>query len=51
MAMEEASSKGLGAVALGSKMIDPPVARQAQVLVDNAIKLGLISVDWRKEEE
>ncbi|MBD3278937.1 MAG: citrate lyase ACP, partial [Candidatus Aegiribacteria sp.] len=50
MAMEEAEKKGLGAVALGSKMIDPPVARQAQVLVDNALKLGLISLDWRKEE-
>ncbi|OPL17746.1 MAG: hypothetical protein AVO35_08780 [Candidatus Aegiribacteria sp. MLS_C] len=51
MAMEEATRKGLGAVALGSKMIDPPVARQAQVLVDNAVRLGLISVDWRSEEE
>ena len=28
-AMEEAKAKGLGAIALGSKMIDPPVARQA----------------------
>lgn len=50
MAMERAAEEGLGAVALGSKMIDPPVARQAQVLVDNAIRLGLISVDWRDEE-
>lgn len=50
MAMEEASRKGLGAVALGSKMIDPPVAKQAQVLVDNAMRLGLISVNWRDEE-
>lgn len=51
MAMEEATRKGLGAVALGSKMIDPPVARQAQALVDNAVRLGLLSVDWRSEEE
>ncbi len=29
-AMKEAEEKGLGAVALGSKMIDPPVARQAR---------------------
>lgn len=29
-AMKDAEEKGLGAVALGSKMIDPPVARQAR---------------------
>jgi len=51
MAMEQAVSEGLGAVALGSKMIDPPVAKQAQVVVDNAIRLGLISVNWREEEK
>mgnify|MGYP006278210737 FL=1 len=51
MAMERAAEEGLGAVALGSKMIDPPVARQAQVLVDNAVRLGLISIDWRDEEK
>jgi citrate lyase subunit beta/citryl-CoA lyase len=50
MAMERATREGLGAIALGSKMIDPPVAKQAQVLVDNAVRLGLISIDWRKEE-
>ncbi len=50
MAMEQAISEGLGAVALGSKMIDPPVAKQAQVVVDNAIRLGLISINWREEE-
>ncbi len=49
LAMEKASREGLGAVALGSKMIDPPVARQAQTLVDNAVRLGLISIDWRDE--
>ena len=49
MAMEQAASEGLGAVALGSKMIDPPVAKQAQVVVDNAIRLGLISIDWREK--
>lgn len=47
LAMEKAQREGLGAVALGSKMIDPPVARQAGVVVDNALRLGLISIDWR----
>lgn len=51
MAMEQAASEGLGAVALGSKMIDPPVAKQAQVVMDNAIRLGLISINWREEEK
>lgn len=32
-AMREAQEKGLGAVALGSKMIDPPVARQAEAVL------------------
>jgi len=32
-AMEEAKAKGLGAIALGSKMIDPPVARQAMAVL------------------
>jgi citrate lyase subunit beta/citryl-CoA lyase len=32
-AMKEAEEKGLGAVALGSKMIDPPVARQAMAVL------------------
>ncbi len=50
MAMAQAASEGLGAVALGSKMIDPPVAKQAQVVMDNAIRLGLISINWQKEE-
>ena len=32
-AMKEAEEKGLGAVALGSKMIDPPVAKQAMAVL------------------
>lgn len=32
-AMKEAQEKGLGAIALGSKMIDPPVARQAMAVL------------------
>lgn len=50
LAMEEAEQQGLGAVALGSKMIDPPVARQAQNLVDNAVRLGVMPKDWRDSE-
>jgi len=31
--MREAEEKGLGAIALGSKMIDPLVARQAMAVL------------------
>jgi citrate lyase subunit beta/citryl-CoA lyase len=41
-AFETAQTAGLAVVSLGSKMIDPPVIRQAQRLVDQARELGLI---------
>ena len=41
-AFEEAGKKGLGVVALGSKMIDAPVVARAQRTIDLAVKLGLI---------
>jgi citrate lyase subunit beta/citryl-CoA lyase len=41
-AFEKAQAAGLGVVSLGSKMIDPPVVKQAQRLVDQARQLGLI---------
>ena len=49
MAFEEARGKGLGVVALGSKMIDPPVVLRAQKIVDLAIKLGLLPGNWMNE--
>ena len=39
-AFEEAQAEGLGVVSLGSKMIDPPVVRQAQRLVERARAAG-----------
>ena len=44
----EAEEKGLGVVSLGTKMIDPPVVKRAQRTIDLALKLGLISEDWRQ---
>ncbi|HXZ81273.1 MAG TPA: aldolase/citrate lyase family protein [Terriglobales bacterium] len=41
-AFEEARSKGLGVVSLGSKMIDPPVVQRALKLVSRARQMGLI---------
>jgi citrate lyase subunit beta/citryl-CoA lyase len=44
-----AGEKGLGVVALGSKMIDPPVVKRAQKIIDLALSLNLIQPDWRKK--
>ena len=42
-AFEEAQSKGLAVVSLGSKMIDPPVVNRALKLVERAKAMGAIS--------
>lgn len=40
-AFEEAQAKGLGAVSLGSKMIDPPVVKRAVRVVEMAKAMGM----------
>jgi citrate lyase subunit beta / citryl-CoA lyase len=45
----EAAAKGLGVVSLGTKMIDPPVVKRAQKLIDLAITMGKLSSNWREE--
>lgn len=47
IAFEEADSKGLGVVSLGTKMIDPPVVKRAQNTIDVAVKLGKLPAKWR----
>ncbi len=42
-----AGEKGLGVVSLGTKMIDPPVVKRAQKIIDLAIKIKLIDKNWR----
>jgi citrate lyase subunit beta/citryl-CoA lyase len=44
-----AGEKGLGVVALGTKMIDPPVVKRAQKLIDLAISLGKLDLSWREQ--
>ncbi len=44
-----AEEKGLGVVALGSKMIDAPVVKRARKVVNLAISLGILGEDWRTE--
>jgi len=41
-AFDDAQSRGLGVVRLGTKMIDPPVVLRAQRLVQNAQRMGLL---------
>jgi citrate lyase subunit beta / citryl-CoA lyase len=49
-AAREAEAKGLGAVAVGSKMVDPPVVRQAFRTVELAIAGGGLAADWESAE-
>jgi len=44
-AFEKAEAEGLGVVSLGSKMIDPPVVKQAQRTVAQARQIGLLPAD------
>jgi citrate lyase subunit beta/citryl-CoA lyase len=48
-AFEDARKKGLGVVALGTKMIDPPVVARAQKTIELAVRLGLLSENWMVE--
>jgi len=41
--------RGLGVVALGSKMIDPPVVARAVKIIDLSVSLGLLPVNWMDE--
>lgn len=50
LAFEDAQSRGLGVISLGSKMIDPPVVKRALHTVDLAILNGLLPEDWRNNE-
>ncbi|MEN8123233.1 MAG: aldolase/citrate lyase family protein [Bacteroidota bacterium] len=46
VAFEEAKSKGLGVVSLGTKMIDPPVVKRAETTIELAVNLGLLPNNW-----
>jgi len=48
MAADEAESRGLGVVAVGSKMIDPPVVKRAQRSIRMAIETGLVAEKWKE---
>jgi citrate lyase subunit beta / citryl-CoA lyase len=45
----EATEKGLGVVSLGTKMIDPPVVKRAQKVIDLAIVMKKLNADWHED--
>ena len=50
-AARDAEKKGLGAVAVGSKMVDPPVVKQAFRTVELAVAGGVLPADWEAAGE
>ncbi len=51
VAFDEAQAKGLGVVALGSKMIDPPVVKRAMHTIKMAINTGMLSETWKTDQQ
>lgn len=48
IAFEDAQSKGVGVVALGTKMIDQPIVKKALQTIQLAISMDKISQNWRE---
>jgi citrate lyase subunit beta/citryl-CoA lyase len=48
IAFDEAKAKNLSVVSLGSKMIDPPVVKRAEKIIELAARTGKLSKDWRR---
>ncbi len=51
LALEKAQKKKSGVVALGSKMVDPPVVKRAERILKLAIQNKQISANWKKEDK
>jgi len=47
IAAETAEAKGLGVIAIGSKMIDPPVVKRAEKTIRRAIAGNVLHQNWR----
>jgi citrate lyase subunit beta/citryl-CoA lyase len=50
-AFHKAQEQGLGVVALGTKMIDPPVVKRALNTINLALKMNKIEANWRETYE
>jgi citrate lyase subunit beta / citryl-CoA lyase len=49
LAFDDAQRRGLGVVALGSKMIDPPVVARAMRSIELAVRAGVLALNWKEE--
>ncbi|NQU28197.1 MAG: citrate lyase ACP [Candidatus Marinimicrobia bacterium] len=49
LAFDKAQEQGLGVVALGNKMIDPPVVKRAQQTIALAVASNLLAENWKEE--
>lgn len=49
IAFERAEEQGLGLTTIGGKMIDAPVVKQAQQIIEAAIELGKLSGNWQND--
>lgn len=50
LAFDEAQKHGLGVVSLGTKMIDPPVVKRAQRIIDLALANRLLPKNWKMKK-
>ena len=46
LAFLDAKAKGLGVVSLGTKMIDAPVVKRAEKVIQLAVDMGKLKKDW-----
>jgi len=51
LAFDDATTKGLGVVSLGTKMIDPPVVKRALKTIQLALDLNLLPEDWKEMDQ
>ncbi len=50
-AFHKAQEQGLGVVAIGTKMIDPPVVKRALNTINLALKMNKLAENWRESYE
>ncbi len=48
-AYKKATEQGLGVVSLGTKMIDPPVVKRAQKIIELAVDMNILRENWLEE--
>ena len=50
-AADDAEARGLGVVAVGSKMIDPPVVKRAERTIRMAVDTGMLTKNWKTKAQ